>query len=124
MSFQDFFSQYQNFFLALETYGRKTPNLLLTVATFGVVALIVIRISEKAKKRLEKSRLKKKSIVITSQDIKAIAGEDVLATQLDLARAYIEMGKTSLAKQILQHVVDHGDSSQQQMARELTKNIL
>ncbi len=63
--------------------------------------------------------LKKSPIVITSQDIRAIAGDDVITTQLDLARAYIEIGKTKLAKKILDHVIQHGNISQQQMAQQL-----
>lgn len=42
-----------------------------------------------------------------------------MATQLDLARAYIEMGKKKLAKKILGHVVEHGDAIQQQQANKL-----
>lgn len=59
------------------------------------------------------------NIVITSRDIRAIAGDDVMVTQLDLARAYIELGKKKLAKQILDHVIKHGTPSQQQSARQL-----
>jgi FimV-like protein len=57
--------------------------------------------------------------VITSNDINAIAGDDVLATQLDLARAYIETGKAQLAKKILEYVVAKGTASQKQEARHL-----
>lgn len=61
----------------------------------------------------------KPSITITSHDINAIAGDDVLATQLDLARAYIETGRKQLAKKILDHVVKQGNSSQQEEAKYL-----
>jgi FimV-like protein len=61
--------------------------------------------------------------VITSQDIKAIAGDNVMATQLDLARAYIEIDKKNLAKKILNHVILNGDSTQQQQAQELIEKI-
>lgn len=60
---------------------------------------------------------------ISSQDIKAIAGDDVMTTQLDLARAYIEMGKKQLAKKILQHVKDNGNSMQQDDAQQLMQNL-
>lgn len=62
---------------------------------------------------------KNNATVITSQDLRAIAGDDVIVTQLDLARAYIELGKKKLAKQILEHVLNHGNSSQQQDAERL-----
>lgn len=57
--------------------------------------------------------------VITSRDIKAIAGDSVMATQLDLARAYIELGKRNLARQILNHVIQHGTSSEKETAEQL-----
>lgn len=58
-------------------------------------------------------------ITITSQDIRAIAGDDVITTQLDLARAYIEIGKKKLAKKILDHVMAHGNVNQKQAAQHL-----
>lgn len=61
----------------------------------------------------------KKSFVLSSNDIHAISGEDVMATQLDLARAYIETGRKRLAKKILNHVVDQGSGSQQSEAKYL-----
>lgn len=66
---------------------------------------------------------KKPPIIITSQDIKAIAGDDIITTQLDLARAYIEIGKKKLARKILDHVTQHGNSSQQQAAQHLMMNL-
>jgi FimV-like protein len=62
-------------------------------------------------------------LVITSSDISAIAGDDVMATQLDLARAYVETGRHLLAKKILDHVREHGNQYQQREARELLKSI-
>ena len=57
--------------------------------------------------------------MLTSHDIKAIAGDDVITTQLDLARAYIEMGKKKIAQQLLQHVTQHGNETQKQEAQQL-----
>lgn len=59
------------------------------------------------------------AITITSQDISAIAGDDVMATQLDLARAYIESGRKILAKRILEHVAEFGKIAQQREAQNL-----
>lgn len=58
-------------------------------------------------------------MIVTSHDISAIAGDDVIATQLDLARAYIETGRTLLAKKILEYVRDHGSQPQQDEANRL-----
>lgn len=56
-------------------------------------------------------------------DLSAISGEDLMATQLDLARAYIEMGNQDAAKQILRDVMKLGNPSQQQAARILWKRL-
>ncbi|MCD6038873.1 MAG: hypothetical protein K0S27_273 [Gammaproteobacteria bacterium] len=67
--------------------------------------------------------IKKVPTLITSQDIKAIAGDDRMTTQLDLARAYIEIGKKKLAKKILDHVTQYGNLNQQQVAKQLMMNL-
>jgi FimV-like protein len=51
--------------------------------------------------------------------IPTIAGDDIFATQLDLARAYIETGKKSLAKKILTSVLKQGSAVQQREAKTL-----
>ncbi len=48
-----------------------------------------------------------------------IAGMDDVATKLDLAKAYVEMGDSEGAKSILEEVVSEGDATQQQQAKEL-----
>ncbi len=62
---------------------------------------------------------KKVTPATENMDVRAIAGDDVYVTQLDLARAYIELGKIMLAKQILENVIHQGDPDQQQAAEEL-----
>lgn len=59
-----------------------------------------------------------------SEDILAIAGDDVITTQLDLARAYIETGRKQLAKTILESVAQQGSAPQQQEARHLLLSVL
>lgn len=61
--------------------------------------------------------------LITSHDIRAIAGDDIMSTQLDLARAYIELGKNKLAKKILEHVLQHGSFQNQSVAKELISHL-
>ena len=56
---------------------------------------------------------------IVSKDFSAIAGDNVFATQLDLARAYIETGKKVLATNILHDVLAQGSYSQKQEAAQL-----
>jgi FimV-like protein len=59
----------------------------------------------------------------TASDVSAISGEDPLATQLDLARAYIETGKKQFAKIILTAVIREGSSDYQEEAQRLLSTI-
>lgn len=49
-------------------------------------------------------------------ELSAIAGDDVFSTQLDLARAYIEMNNKLMAKKILKAVIDQGSKIQRDEA--------
>lgn len=71
------------------------------------------------KKQISTSSKQPSSLTVTSNDISAIAGDDVLSTQLDLGRAYIETGRKHLAKKILEHVAEQGSDVQQTEARKL-----
>lgn len=57
------------------------------------------------------------------ESLSAIAGEDVLTTQLDLARAFIETDHKQSAKTILKFVLKQGSASQQQEAKRLLKHV-
>lgn len=64
----------------------------------------------------------KKEAVVNSEpfsDFTTIAGDDLISTQLDLARAYIETDKRQLAKSILDLVVKQGTKAQKDEAQEL-----
>ena len=54
-----------------------------------------------------------------SPDFSAFAGDNLISTQLDLARAYVETGKKILAKKILQDVLQQGNPIQKQEAQQL-----
>lgn len=56
-------------------------------------------------------------------DVSAISGEDPFATQLDLAKAYIESDKGPLAKIILTAVIREGNSPYQEEAQRLLRTI-
>ncbi len=60
---------------------------------------------------------------VTINDMAAIAGDDLLSTQLDLARAYLETEKKHLAKKILEQVLEQGSATQQMEARQLLSHI-
>lgn len=56
-------------------------------------------------------------------DVNAIAGDDLIATQLDLAKAFIESGKEQFARKILQNIIEDGSDQQQRQARTLLTQL-
>lgn len=50
-------------------------------------------------------------------------GEDALATKLDLARAYVDMGDPDGARAMLEEVIADGDSGQKEQARRLLADL-
>lgn len=74
----------------------------------------------KFNKRDAKARLKSVAAdeaSTSADDMIAIAGDDLFATQLDLARAFIESGKKQFAKKILQNILMDGSPLQKQEAK-------
>jgi FimV-like protein len=59
----------------------------------------------------------------TASDVSTISGEDPMATQLDLARAYIETGKKQFAKIILAAVIKEGNNTYQEEAKRLLSSM-
>ncbi len=57
-------------------------------------------------------------------DFDFLSGTDETATKLDLARAYIDMGDSEGARDILDEVISEGSDAQQQEARELIARIV
>jgi pilus assembly protein FimV len=59
----------------------------------------------------------------SDDDFDFLSGTDESATKLDLARAYIDMGDTEGARDILDEVITEGNDSQQQEAREMLARL-
>lgn len=70
----------------------------------------------------QKATPKPKAFTISSKDIETIAGDDLMITQLDLARAYIETERRNLAKSILTNVARQGNAEQKIEARRLMES--
>lgn len=68
-----------------------------------------------------RAKVKTKTAVI--DDVSLIAGDDIVATQLDLARAYIETNNKLLAKKILEYVTEQGSAMQQTDAQRLLNTL-
>ena len=109
----------QLFWLAITAHTLFSIEVILAIIVIACLFFFKrqqpIEIASPVPER-QREEIKKSAIIITSQDIRAIAGDDVLTTQLDLARAYIEIGKKKLAKKILDHVAQHGNLRQKQVA--------
>jgi FimV-like protein len=58
-----------------------------------------------------------------TQTMAPIAGDDIISTQLDLARAYLETGSAILAKTILRAVVKQGSATQREEAKRLLNHV-
>ena len=58
------------------------------------------------------------------EDFDFLSGTDETATKLDLARAYIDMGDSEGARDILDEVLAEGNEAQQGEARELIAKLV
>lgn len=91
------------------------------VAIFSLGLYFILRKPKSAKTSVAIVKTAEASAAM--QAIESIAGDDVLATQLDLARAYVETGRKQLAKAILESVLVQGSANQQQEAQQLLSSL-
>lgn len=101
---------YQNLFLSV-----AASSLLMFLT--GLYFILKTKPVNKQSKKLSIQVVPEKSV--SNKDLSAIAGDDVITTQLDLARAYIETGALKLAKTILDSAIEQGNNLQQNEARML-----
>jgi FimV-like protein len=96
---------------------------LVILTILGIIAIIVMS-APKSKITTNTPRpAKQNHSIASSKDINAIAGDDVIATQLDLAKAYIEMDQKNLAKRILNDTLKCGNTAQKHAARQLIETL-
>ena len=118
-----FLQQYPVVLQKLNAHISPFGNVLLVIL-FSLL-LIILRSNRKdksardIKKTIPKNANKITLPPVSIKDIKAIAGDNELATQLDLARAYFEMDQPKVAKKLLTTVLQHGNAQQQQEAKSL-----
>jgi FimV-like protein len=99
------------------TYG------LIILAILGIIAIIVMSAPKSKIDAVAATPAKIPYTIASSKDITAIAGDDVIATQLDLAKAYIEMDQKNLAKRILNDTLKYGNTAQKNAARQLIETL-
>lgn len=108
------------YFQQIIAFAQHNSIMFVSIVIISFIAIfILIILLLNPKKVSHATSTTEHNSPITTQDMSAIAGDDVCVTQLDLARAYIELGKTASAKQILENVMLEGDHNQQQTAKEL-----
>ena len=73
----------------------------------------------RSKEDLKKFKNEKKSIA----ELESSISDNEIATKLDLARAYVDMGEPDGAYEILDEVISKGNKSQQLLAKKLLKSI-
>lgn len=64
-----------------------------------------------------------KPVRLRSGNVSALAGDNVLATKLDLARAYLDIGSIPDAKKLLRNVLEKGDDAQRVTAQKLLEKF-
>lgn len=113
MSFQDQIELLAPDIKSASIYLSSNPFLRYVLVGVILFVLIGIVILSRRNKKLNAENL----------DMNAIAGEDVMATQLDLAKAYIEMNQKDAAKKILKQTIKRGSLLQKQEARQLLQAL-
>lgn len=89
---------------------------------FLVLLMRLVRVrSQSIHKPLKKTS--PPSNFLQSYDVEGIAGDNPISTKLDLARAYIEMDKIHLAKNILYQVKKQGTPAQKNQAKRLLSSL-
>jgi FimV-like protein len=107
------------------TFINKTNLMFAAGAAIVVIliALLFLLLSSGEKKTIEKGSVRESLAKPTDKAMQQVAGEDVLASKLDLARAMIDMDDLASAKQILEDVAVHGNEQQQAEAKALLDNL-
>ena len=120
-SFQILTTQIQFAIVYLQTHPLVHYMIITTILVVALLLVISLRKRNTTAETLEDTNTIAPRA--TTKDINAIAGEDIIATQLDLAKAYIEMNQKKLANRILQQALKQGSAIQQQEARQLLASI-
>ena len=72
---------------------------------------------------LYNTQQKKSATSSVLTDMTAIAGDDLIDTQLDLAKAYLEMNQKNQAKTLLMQILKDGTDAHKTRARLLMKTL-
>jgi len=111
ISFDDFSTNIDNALISINHW--LSPMGCLLSAAFFLSLLFILKIVFPEKENSSELN-----------ELTAIAGEDVLTAQLDLARAFLEMGNNAEAHVILDKIKNQGTDEQRQSALGLLQKNL
>lgn len=132
MSIEYFFQNISNEIVSVLYRIHQSLPLFAAVilVIFLCILLVLLKLQPgqehvKAFEKKRENRIETPAQVNTAPQhyLDGIASDDEVATQLDLARAYIEMNKLDMAKSILGQVVHSGDVRQQHEAKRLLASL-
>jgi FimV-like protein len=103
----------------LVTYLSENLTAYDALVASILVLLVVLLFLTRRKKPLQTAVLTQPR----QADIHAVAGDDVLSTQLDLAKAYIEMNQKKIASEMLNAILKKGSNRQKDEARHLISSL-
>jgi FimV-like protein len=101
------------------TYLSMHPRMNYILLTLIFLLLVLLLALSRKKTPLRTSSLSQ----LAETELRAIAGDDVISSQLDLAKAYIEMNQKKIARDMLDSVIKKGSSHQQDAARLLIQSL-
>lgn len=108
--------------LLIFMHAHYSP-LYFATAVMALMILLRLMRKEKARQTVQVKETPRPREHLTPEETHVIAGDHPIATQLDLARAYIEMDKKHLAKSILLHVQRQGSDHQKAEAKKLMNSL-
>ncbi len=96
--------------------------LTLTHCIWVISGLLLVLLSVRYFRR-NKINIPVSSTKNIAPDVEGISGENKIATQLDLARAYFEMGKHDEASQLLAKIMQEGNKQDRKAAKALEDQL-
>lgn len=116
---------FSNNIATIEAYFRAhaSPIYLLISVLALMLLLRALRIQRQQRVVAKAYQPTPSAEFVTNNEVNIIAGDNPVATKLDLARAYIEMDKKHLAKSILYNVQKQGTEQQKKEAQKLLDTL-
>ena len=127
----DFLNKLRIFVQQIQQYlaqsGQPLARMLMLVGVVLVLLLLVIYLVKRRKNSVAKTAsrgtLQSSELEPTQDEYDLMESKEGIAAKLNLARAYIDMGKTAEAKEMLHEALTNGNPMEQEEAKELLAKI-